>query len=158
MFYYGRKIDFYQYMKRIFFFIVFASAFISCHTTKISPGNSIIEKNNAAYLNGSWQLQMLFASDNNWIRTPVININLKDNTFLGNSSCNNISGKFTIKESYLGFDKNIISTKMACADPQNNRKENNFLSTLLKVNNYAISKDELELGQGEIVLMKFKRN
>jgi len=158
MFYNGRKIDFYyrnqSLMKKIFFFTVFGIALISCHTSKTSSGNTVIEKNNATYLNGTWQLQMLFASDNNWTKAPFININLKDKTFSGNSSCNTISGKFTIDENYLGFDRNIISTKMACSG----NYEKSFLSALLKINKYTINKDELELGQGEIVLMKFKRN
>ncbi|MDB5199065.1 MAG: hypothetical protein JWO92_1028 [Chitinophagaceae bacterium] len=134
--------------------MVFGIALISCHTTKTSSGNIVVEKNNAAYLNGTWQLQMLFASDNNWAQVPFININLKDKTFSGNGSCNTISGKFTIDVNYLGFDKNITSTKMACP----NNYEKSFLSALLKINRYTLNKDELELGQGDIVLMKFKRN
>jgi hypothetical protein len=43
---------------------------------------------------------------------------------------------------------------MACSG----NYEKSFLSVLLKINKYTINKDELELGQGEIVLMKFKRN
>ena len=84
----------------------------------------------------------------------MININLKDKSFTGNSSCNSISGKFTITENYIAFDKNIVSTKLACAD----NYEKYFLAALLKVNRFNLNKDELELGQGEIVLMKFKRN
>ena len=143
---------------KIFFYVAFVVVLTSCHTTKPSTGNVVIEKSNVSYLNGSWQLQMLFASDNTWAKAPVLNINIKENTFSGNSGCNNISGKFTLKESYLGFDKNILSTKMACADPRANKDERSFLTTLLKINKYSIIKDELELSQGEIVLMKFKRN
>lgn len=100
---------------------------------------------------------MLFASDNNWAKAPVINFNLNNKTFSGNSGCNTISGKFTINDNYLGFDKEILSTKMACTDANSNRNEKSFLSALLKINKYTLNKDELELGQGEIVLMKFKR-
>lgn len=143
---------------KIFFYVAFVVVLTSCHSSKPSSGNVLIEKNNLSYLNGSWQLQMLFASDNNWVRTPVLNINLKDNTFSGNSGCNSISGKFSLKENYFGFDKNILSTKMACAETKANRDERSFLTTMLKINNYTIIKDELEFSQGEIVLMKFKRN
>jgi heat shock protein HslJ len=87
-----------------------------------------------------------------------MNLNLTDRTFSGNSGCNNIKGKFTLMDSYLGFDKNIISTKMACVSAVESRYEKAFLSAILKVNKYTINNDELELGQGEIVLMKFKRN
>ena len=142
-------------MKKIFLSTVAVIFFISCHSSKKSSANEniVVEKNNTASLNGAWQLQMLFASDNKWERVPYININLADKTFSGNTSCNSIRGKYTIDGNYLGFDKNFISTKMACQ----NSYEKAFLSALLKINRYSINKDELELAQGEIVLMKFIR-
>ncbi len=146
-------------MRKIFLYIIFGIGITSCHSSKkIVTDNVVVEKKIAPNLNGSWQLQMIFASDNNWSNVPSMNINLTDRAFSGNSGCNNIKGKFTLIDSYLGFDKNIISTKMACASAADNRYEKAFLSALLKVNKYTINNDELELGQGEIVLMKFKRN
>ena len=141
-------------MKKIFLFIVSGIFLISCNSSKRSAENVIEEKNNALNLNGNWQLQTLFSSDNNWTKQPYLNINLNDKTFSGNSGCNSIRGKFTIADNYIGFDKNIASTKMACQGSY----EKTFLDALLKINRYTISKDELELGQGEIVLMKFKKS
>ncbi len=141
-------------MRRIFFFTVFALSITSCHTSKKLTPAIVIKKDNAPSFNGKWQLKMLFASENPWTKPPFININLKEKTFVGNSSCNSISGRFTVIDSYVGFDKNIISTKMACT----NNYEKAFLSALLKINKYTINKDELELSQGEIILMKFKRD
>jgi len=140
-------------MKKLSLVIAVAFAFIACNSSKKSSENVAVEKNNTANLNGSWQLQMLFASDNKWGRTPQLNFNIAEKTFSGNSGCNSIRGKFTTDGNYLGFDKNFIMTKMAC--PGSN--ENAFLAALLKINRYSINKDELELGQGEIVLMKFNR-
>lgn len=140
-------------MKKVILVIAVAFSFIACHSSKKSSENIIVEKNNTASLTGSWQLQMLFASDNKWERIPYINFNIADKTFSGNSGCNSIRGKFTTDGNYIGFDKNFISTKMAC--PGSN--EIAFLSALLKINRYSINKDMLELGQGEIVLMKFNR-
>lgn len=145
--------------KILLYMIFFVVGTTSCHSSKKTVTDSvIIEKKVAPSLNGSWQLQMIFASDNNWTNVPSMSINLTDRTFSGNSGCNNIKGQFTISGSYLGFDKNIISTKKACASAADNLYEKGFLSALLKVNKYTINNDELELGQGEIVLMKFKRN
>ena len=144
-------------MSKIFCFIVFGIVFTSCHTSKVLPVKNMETKNNPKSLNGSWKLQMLFASDNNWTIAPQININLKGKTFAGNGGCNSLSGKYVIKESYFAFDKNIISTKMACADAKANQYEKSFLSVLLKINSYTLIKDELEFGQGEIALMKFTR-
>ena len=144
-------------MKKIFLFLITGIFFISCHTSKTSSANTAVSKKSPSDLNGTWQLQTLFASDNNWTKAPFININLGDKTFSGNSGCNAIRGKFIINDAYLGFDKNIASTKMACADASSNSNEKTFLSALLKINKYTVNKNELELGQGEIVLMKFKR-
>ena len=140
-------------MKKILpvFLVIFI---ISCHPAKKISATGVEEKINMQSLNGNWQLQLLFASDNNWPKQPSLNIDLNGKTFSANSGCNAIRGKFTIADNYIGFDQNIISTKMAC---QGNY-EKTFLAALLKVNRYTIIKDELELGQGEIVLMKFKRN
>ena len=145
-------------MKKIFLVILSGIFLIACHSTKKTSvdTNKIIKENREA-LNGNWQLQMLFATDNKWQRTPFMNIDLKEQTFSGNSGCNSIRGKFTVSGTYIGFDKNIMSTKMACADANGNQTEKAFLSTLLKITKYTINNDELELGQGEIVLMKFKR-
>ena len=143
-------------MKKIFCILLSVTFLIACHSSKRSTG-SIREKPDPIKLAGNWQLQMLFASDNNWAKVPYININSAGKTFSGNSGCNSINGKFTITDNYFAFDKNIMSTKMACVDANSNRNEKTFLSALLKINRYTINKDELELGQGEIVLMKFKR-
>jgi heat shock protein HslJ len=141
-------------MKKLILLALLGIFFISCHSSKKISTNTVEEKNNTQRLNGNWQLQMLFASDSSWTKKPYINININDKIFSGISGCNSIRGKFTIAENYIGFDKNIISTKMAC---QGNY-EKTFLAALLKINRYTITKDELELGQGEIVLMKFKRS
>jgi len=130
---------------------------ISCSPTKQASEIKVAEKSNINYLNGNWQLQMLFASDNKWIKIPFISIDVSNKTFTGNSGCNAIRGKLIINNSYLAFDKNMISTKIACVDARGNNDENSFLSALLKINKFFINKDELELGQGEIVIMKFKR-
>ena len=142
-------------MNKIFLIIATSIFLISCHSSKKIPGNenNVTEKNNASGLEGKWQLQMLFATENKWERTPYINFTIADKTFSGNTSCNSIRGKFTADGNYLGFDKNFIMTKMACPGSY----ENAFLAALLKINRYSINKDELELGQGEIVLMKFNR-
>lgn len=145
-------------MRYILVIIILGVVFISCKPSKTSGNkkvekDKIVEKPMAASLNGNWQLQMLFATDNNWTKAPNININLSDHTFSGNSGCNIIKGKFTLDDNYISFDKNILSTKMACPGSY----EKTFLSALLKINKYTINKDGLELGQGEIVLMKFKR-
>ncbi len=140
-------------MRVVFIFWLLGIVSISCNSSKTISSKPQIEKENNAGLNGVWQLEFLFASDNNWTSQPILKLNLNDNSFSGNGGCNNISGKFIIKDNYIAIDKNIISTKMACPGSF----EKSFLSALLKINKYTINKDEVELGQGEIVLMKFQK-
>ncbi len=88
--------------------------FISCRPPKQISQIKVAEKNNTNYLHGNWELEMQFASDNNWMKIPFISIDVNNKTFTGNSGCNDIRGKLIINNSYLAFDKNIISTKTAC--------------------------------------------
>lgn len=141
-------------MKKIFFILIIGLMFHACSSTKTTTtSNSSVEKPTPTSLNGNWELQLLFASDNNWTKQPSINLNLASKTFIGNSGCNNLTGSFTVTGNYFAFNKNIGQTKMAC--PGN--YERNFVDALLKVTSYSLNKDELELKQGEIVLMKYKR-
>ncbi len=145
-------------MKNIFFIVMSIVMLFGCHTTRPVMDKPVIEKDDSRKLNGNWQLEMLFSSDNHWSKPPFINIRANDKAFSGNTGCNSISGKFSANGNYFGIDKNIISTKMACADAKGNRDEKIFLSALLKINRFTLTKDELELGQDEITLMKFRRS
>src|SRR5688572_9830852 len=84
-------------MKNIFLILIMALLFYSCKSTKTtSSSNTTVNKPVPTSLNGNWELQMLFASDNNWPKPPTINLDLTNKTFSGNSSCNNITGSFTV--------------------------------------------------------------
>ena len=145
-------------MQKLFFIIIAGLLFSSCHTSRPVAIATKIENDNFSHMNGGWQLQMLFASDNNWKKKPILNFDVKEGIVSGNSGCNSLRGKFSVSGNYFGIDKNIISKKMACADAKSNADEKAFISALLKINRFTLVKDELELGQGEITLMRFKRN
>lgn len=148
-------------MKTFFSIILLSAIFISCHSSKKSigtSGNASTENQNLKKLKGAWELETLFASDNKWAKTPYLDFDINEKAVSGFSGCNAIRGKFTTAaENLITFDKNFITTKMACADPAVNKTEKVFLSVLPKINKYAATGDEMELSQGEIVLMKFKR-
>lgn len=103
-------------------------------------------------------IENAFCLENNRAKVAFVNFNVKENTFSGNSGCNSISGSLILKKNYVGVDKNITSTKMACPDPKPKQDERSFLAALLKINKNSINKQEFELGQGDVVLLKFKRN
>ncbi len=126
--------------------------FIGCHSSKVAS-ISPVPKNPLAVLNGNWQLELLFASNNKWTDIPYVELNVADKTFTGNTGCNSIKGSFTVKEDFFVFDKQMVTTKKACI----NYNENAFISALLKINQYNIENNKLELMQNAIVIMKFKR-
>ncbi len=115
------------------------------------PQPEVIKKIPGIELNGSWELDRLWGSNNKWETPPAINLNFEEKTFTGNTGCNCMNGSFTIKENFITINKDIVTTKMACSG----YNENTFLSILLKVNRYLVENEILELSQDDIVLMRF---
>lgn len=105
------------------------------------PDTSIHKTYNCETLAGEWQLQPVLASDTASGKIPTLKFNLLDNSFTGFSGCNAISGSFVTKGDALSFNKEIISTKMAC--PGYNEKI--FMTNLLRTNRYEIKQGVLHL-------------
>ncbi len=137
---------------RIFLIIFGIMFFAGCHSSKVTSITPA-PRNPLAVLNGNWQLELLFASNNKWTDIPYVELNVADKTFTGNTGCNSMKGSFTVNGDFFVFDKQIVTTKKACV----NYNENVFISALLKINQYNIENDELELLHNAIVIMKFKR-
>ena len=142
-------------MQKIFCYLL-PILLISCHATKttsvMSPATTVT-KDISKELSGTWELQKLWASDNKWTRKPVITLDYNNKTFTGNNGCNSISGKFKSSGSFIAFDKNILSTKMACPG----YSEAPFTNALLKANKFDFTDGALELSQDDIVLLSFKK-
>ncbi len=111
------------------------------------PGNPL------EALDTSWELQSQFGTQLNVKNVPVLIINSAQKTFGGTTGCNRMSGTFTLDKAKIKFNEEIITTKMACDD----YNENAFINTLLKVNAYKVQDSILELSLNDIVLLTFKR-
>ncbi|MBA2249781.1 MAG: META domain-containing protein [Chitinophagaceae bacterium] len=146
-------------MKKYFLLLLSVIILSSCHSTKTvttiktETVPDIKKTDDRPSVNGSWELQKLWSSDTSWRVKPVLNIDLENNTFNGNTGCNAVSGKFVLKGLILTFNREMFTTKMACPG----YKDNTFLNILLKVNTYILTKDILTLSQDEIALMVLKR-
>lgn len=133
-------------------FTVFLIFFvIGCKPIKHITTESAVSKNYGSDLNGKWQLQNLWGTDSSRLRPAFINFDYYSLTITGNTGCNSIAGKFSLKNEVLSIDNKIISTKMAC--PVYN--DQIFLNLLLKVNRFNIIDHLLELSQDNLVLMTF---
>ncbi len=145
-------------MKNLYFIILISFISFNCHTSKNvsttkAETKTEIKKPEVATINGSWELQKLWSADTNWKVKPVLNFDLENKSFNGNTGCNAVSGKFAFTNGTLAFDKQMITTKMACEG----YRDKTFINILLKVNTWQLEKDILQLSQDEIALMTLKR-
>lgn len=115
--------------------------------SSISTRNSPKSTKNASLTNSYWIL------DDN---TPgKITLFIEKDKISGNASCNNYFGGLTTNISSGNFKVNDIGvTKKVCSKMST---EQYFLSILEKVDNYHSANETLELYQGNILLLKFRK-
>lgn len=90
-----------------------------------------------------------------WNRIPSVTLNPTAMVFSGTTGCNSMSGSFNFSGNDIKFNRNIVTSKMAC----NEYNESAFLDLLRKADNYAINNEGLlELRQGSTVLLTFRKN
>ncbi len=104
-------------------------------------------------LNGEWFLQPVLPSDTATGRIPTLVINLKKQTFTGNTGCNRMSGSFVATDTSFRFNENIALTKMACVGY--NEKE--FIESLHRTTRYKFDNGVLILMQDMTELSKWTR-
>lgn len=104
-------------------------------------------------LAGTWFLQPVLTSDTATGKIPRLQFNLKDMRFTGHTGCNNMSGTFNHTDSSLSFNKDIITTKMACVG----YNEKAFLESLLRTNRYKLESGILILMFDETELSRWTR-
>src|SRR5690606_31180210 len=75
-----------------------------------------------------------------------------DNTFTAFAGCNRMRGNYKAASAKIAIT-NIIATKMACADMEN---ESRLLRVLEQTDNFVVNREILLLRNGEKVLAKFK--
>ncbi|CAN5196929.1 hypothetical protein BH09BAC2_BH09BAC2_19210 [soil metagenome] len=136
---------------------VFAALIISgCKTSKKVTGttNSTTEsKVYGAVLSGSWQVQHLWGVDDASLKPSFIQINFTDKTFTGNSGCNDISGTLNLTTENIYFNKNITTGSAPCTG----YNEKGFTNLLIRINQFNVENNVLELSQDNIVLISFKK-
>lgn len=144
-------------MSKIFSIILICIAAVGCQSTQtnneISPDSTAITNLSAdtnqvdssmmtkdtTSLAGQWFLMAVLSSDTAAGKIPEINFNLSGASFTGNTGCNRMSGKFQRTDSSIVFDKNFMTTKMACTG----YNEDAFLKNLLRVNRFRFESNML---------------
>lgn len=95
------------------------------------------------------------AYNGNMYQMPKFNLYLDNGSFTGYTGCNGISGRVEVTGNSLHFLNTTPSTAIDCLGGFN---ESMLLDILRRVDSYAYVGDELQLMQGNQVLLRFKRN
>lgn len=85
--------------------------------------------------------------------TPFLLFDKGKKAFSGNSSCNNIFGKYEADDSNLSFS-GAGMTRMACLAPENQAIETGMVAALKNINRYEIRNSVLNLYQDDKVLLR----
>ncbi|MEP6464952.1 MAG: META domain-containing protein [Parafilimonas sp.] len=146
-------------MKHLIFVSLLVSIFACRNTMPTSASEKDSSLNTATIadtttIEGKWKLMPVLSSDTAAGKIPEISFDLKANRFSGNTGCNAMAGTFMIKQNGLAFNKNIMSTKMAC--PGYNEKA--FFDNLLRTNRYEIKNGILQLMYNATILSKWTRH
>ena len=92
-------------------------------------------------LDGNWFLVAILPSDTAAGKVPNINFDESAKSFTGHTGCNNMRGTFTVSDSTLKINDQIITTRMACTG----YNENAFLKNLTKATGYKFENGMLVL-------------
>lgn len=122
---------------------------LSCATTKNSVDKS---------LTGDWELVLFPNADKSFAelfgeRKPELTFSDTTNAVSGTTGCNRLRTAYATKGNKFSFDKNIITTRMACPGYD----ETAFLNALTKVNRYQLQSGQLQLLQDSLLVMAFAK-
>ncbi|MEZ0484207.1 META domain-containing protein [Fibrella aquatica] len=113
---------------------------------------------NTPPLTGTWELTYLAAPNADLAtlypdRKPTLTFDATNNRIAGSTGCNSYSGPFSTTGNSFTFPETAVMTRMACPGSG----EGTFLTTIKKVNRYALTGDTLTLLTGDMAVMRFKR-
>jgi heat shock protein HslJ len=137
-------------MKRSLIYIAF-SLFASIGAGTVSHAQN--EKMDDGGIAGTWKLVPALPSDTAAGKLAVIQFNTASGSFIGNTGCNAMSGRFSLSGAMLQFKEQAVDTKNNCQG----YNEDVFMANLLKVNHYKIENNVLQLMVDQTVLFKWAR-
>ncbi len=102
---------------------------------------------------GQWVLLPLLAADTANDPIPSLTFNVVGLRFIGNTGCNNFSGKLQMKGNRLSFAEQSVLTQNTCFGD----KEDRFMAGLIQVNQFKITNGLLQLMHNGTTLSKWVR-
>lgn len=130
-------------------------AFVAACSPTVKMVSGDAGQDNTSRINDIWVLKELngkaITADDYSRESPRLEINIKEQRAMGNTSCNDFTGAVVISNTALKFDK-VASTRMYC----DKSVEPAFLKMLTDTDNYRFEKENyLVLLSGTTVLGKF---
>jgi heat shock protein HslJ len=95
------------------------------------------------------------AANGNLYQVPRFNLFLDNGTFVGYTGCNNISGRVEVTGTGLRFLNTTPSSAVEC---MGGLDQSVFLDMLNRIDSYTYVNGELQLMQGNQVLLRFSKN
>jgi heat shock protein HslJ len=141
-------------MRRSIFIVILSIVQICCISSKSVS-------NNKTTIEGNWQLTTITESNIDFGKLypgeiPMLIVDLKNNSFAGNNSCNRYNGTIELDKNNVKFDgSKTAMTLMACPGDG----DTVFMKTLGEIDRYKVSKDgnKLILYLGNVEKMHFIR-
>ena len=112
-------------------------------------------KNAVRELTGKqWELSAIGTTSYSGTKKPTLFFTDSNKSVGGYSGCNTFGSKYTLKEDKLRFDE-IIATQMSCLN--NMDVEEKIYQGLQKTDNFKIASGLLQLRQGKVVLLEYRK-
>lgn len=116
------------------------------------------KEDKSAFLKGKWELDYIGLTNKSLdqlytTKKPTLEFNPKEETLVGNGSCNNYSGTYQVDGHKLKFGA-IASTKMACPSLEG---ESVYFKYLERISSFSVCEDQLTLITDDIAILRFKK-
>lgn len=133
--------------------------FSACKSASVNnaKGNNMASSGNSR-LNGTWQLEYISGPRIAFQglypdKKPFITFDNSDSSFSGNTSCNSYRGRFQADDQKILFGDDMVMTRMMCPG----EGEPVFVTTLKKINRYAVHENSLTFMMDDIAMMRFSK-
>lgn len=133
----------------LFSLLLLTLTMVACNTGGNAPGDT---GDTTSEIIGGWNAVTI--DNENVIQPTVPNIIFgEDGTVTGNGSCNGFGGNYTVDGNNVTIGQ-LVSTEMACAEPDLMMQETNFFDALTRVTSFTREGDTLNLlaADGTIII------
>jgi heat shock protein HslJ/membrane-bound inhibitor of C-type lysozyme len=86
---------------------------------------------------------------------PSLEFSAEESRVVGDTGCNQLSGRFAMEAGRLTFPEPMVTTRRACVDPDAARQEQRFLAALQRTTRHDLAEGRLTLYANDEVVARF---